>query len=178
MKKNWLIRTKNNHILGPVSLKKIKELISNESLHEDDEISSGNGYWFFIREKDLVDKYIHKEKPQGFNPISEAVTSIADLSIEKVDEIEVVEEEPLVLTPNFEELEYPSTNEEATKENTFENLSFEEKKDEVELVSKVEDSHNGDFELKDTTTVSEAIIKKSILNQNFLFIIMIVLFIF
>ena len=77
MEKNWLIRTKNNHILGPVSKAKVKELIANGSLKGDDEICSGNGYWLFIREKDLVDKYVHGDLIQDFNPVCEASTVLA-----------------------------------------------------------------------------------------------------
>ena len=72
MGKNWLIRTKSNHILGPVSKEKVVELYQNGSIKPDDEICSGNGYWFFIRESDLVEKYLKGPTPQGFNPISEA----------------------------------------------------------------------------------------------------------
>jgi hypothetical protein len=72
MGKNWLIRTKSNHILGPVSKEKVLELYQNGSIKQDDEICSGNGYWFFIRENDLVEKYLLGNDHQSFNPISEA----------------------------------------------------------------------------------------------------------
>lgn len=72
MEKNWLIRTKSNHILGPVSKEKVLELYHNGSIKADDEVCSGNGYWFFIREDELVSKYLTGNKVQGFNPISEA----------------------------------------------------------------------------------------------------------
>ena len=72
MIKNWLIRTKSNHILGPVSKEKIIELYQNGSIRPEDEVCSGNGYWFFMREKDLVESYILGNKKQSFNPISEA----------------------------------------------------------------------------------------------------------
>ncbi len=72
MNKDWLIRTKNNHILGPVSKDKIKELISNGSIKGDDEICSGNGFWIYIREQDLVAKHIFEDNPQSFNPVQEA----------------------------------------------------------------------------------------------------------
>lgn len=70
--KNWLIRTKSNHILGPVSKEKVQELYQNGSIKPDDEICSGNGYWFFIRESELVEKYLLGTAAQSFNPISEA----------------------------------------------------------------------------------------------------------
>ena len=72
MGKNWLIRTKSNHILGPVSKEKVLELYQNGSIKQDDEICSGNGYWFFIRENSLVEKYLLGNSKQSFNPISEA----------------------------------------------------------------------------------------------------------
>ncbi len=72
MNKNWLIRTKSNHILGPVSKDKVIELYKNGSIKGDDEVCSGNGYWFFIREKDLIEKYLLGINVQPFNPISEA----------------------------------------------------------------------------------------------------------
>ena len=72
MVKNWLIRTKSNHILGPVSKEKIIELYQNGSIRPEDEVCSGNGYWFFMREKELVESYILGNKKQSFNPISEA----------------------------------------------------------------------------------------------------------
>ncbi|HXH76363.1 MAG TPA: hypothetical protein VNJ08_15435 [Bacteriovoracaceae bacterium] len=72
MDKNWLIRTKSNHILGPVSKEKVQELYKNGSIKSDDEICSGNGYWFFLREEDIVAKHLLGDEPQGFNPVSEA----------------------------------------------------------------------------------------------------------
>lgn len=72
MGKNWLIRTKSNHILGPISKEKVLELYQNGSIKTDDEVCSGNGYWFFIRETDLVDKYLKGHNSQSFNPVSEA----------------------------------------------------------------------------------------------------------
>jgi hypothetical protein len=72
MEKNWLIRTKSNHILGPVSKEKVIELYNNGSIKQDDEICSGNGYWFFVREDDLVSRFVLGKELQGFNPISEA----------------------------------------------------------------------------------------------------------
>lgn len=72
MDKNWLIRTKSNHILGPVSKEKVLELYQNGSIKPDDEVCTGNGYWFFIREEELVERFLMGSEIQGFNPISEA----------------------------------------------------------------------------------------------------------
>ncbi len=70
--KNWLIRTKNKQILGPATKEKVIELIEKGSLTNDDEITCGNGYWVWVREKDLLEKYLYGDLPQTFNPISEA----------------------------------------------------------------------------------------------------------
>lgn len=56
--KNWLIRTTANYIFGPVTKDKIIELYKNGSIHPDDEVCYGNGFWFFVREDDLVEKYL------------------------------------------------------------------------------------------------------------------------
>jgi hypothetical protein len=87
MDKNWLIRTKSNHILGPVSKEKVVELYENGSIKPDDEICSGNGYWFFIREDDLVNRFLLGSETQSFNPISEAknVLTTIEESLPKED---------------------------------------------------------------------------------------------
>lgn len=72
MDKNWLIRTKSNHILGPISKEKVVELYKNGSIKPDDEVCCGNGYWFFIREDDMVERFLTGNEHQTFNPISEA----------------------------------------------------------------------------------------------------------
>lgn len=72
MEKNWLIRTKSNHILGPISKEKVLELYKNGSIKPDDEVCCGNGYWFFIREDDMVERFLTGNEVQSFNPISEA----------------------------------------------------------------------------------------------------------
>ncbi len=72
MSKNWLIRTKSNHILGPISKEKALELLQNGSIKPDDEVCSGNGFWFFIREDEMVSRFLLGREIQTFNPISEA----------------------------------------------------------------------------------------------------------
>ena len=84
MNKNWLIRTKNNHILGPVSIGKIRTLLENNSLNLEDELCSGNGYWFSVKEAELIQKYIHEEIPQSYNPVSEAQTNLARVSHKEI----------------------------------------------------------------------------------------------
>ena len=72
MERNWLIRTSQNQILGPVAKLKLLEFIQKGALGMTDEVTSGNGYWFSLKEKDLVEKYLYGDIPQGYNPISES----------------------------------------------------------------------------------------------------------
>jgi hypothetical protein len=106
MEKNWLIRTKNNHILGPVSKQKVRELLEKGSIKADDELTSGNGYWFFVREKELVDKYVIGDIPQGFNPVMEAETVLAKGAAQEIGE---------TMVPNEGDLEYPDLGESNSK---------------------------------------------------------------
>lgn len=119
--KNWLIRTHQRQILGPVSKSKLIEFVKKGALALDDEITSGNGYWFSIKEKDLLEKYLFGDMPQSFNPISEA-KSILSVSTNKeqthsinpnilparkpaVPVAQKPEEE--ILLPKDEDLDYP-----------------------------------------------------------------------
>ena len=72
MERNWLIRTSQNQILGPVAKQKLLEFVQKGALGMMDEVCSGNGYWFSLKEKELVEKYLHGDLPQGYNPISES----------------------------------------------------------------------------------------------------------
>lgn len=110
MDKTWLIRTKNNHILGPVSKDKVKDLIAKGSIKGDDEICSGNGYWLYIRETELVSKYVLGDIVQSFNPVQEAQTVLAEKN--KLDNdadslSENSDEDEDVFFPESEDLEYP-----------------------------------------------------------------------
>ncbi|MCO4752917.1 MAG: hypothetical protein KC478_00475 [Bacteriovoracaceae bacterium] len=78
MEKNWLIRTKNNHILGPVSKSKVRELVDNGSIKGDDEICCGNGFWFYVREKEMINQYLVGDEQQPFNPVCETETNLAN----------------------------------------------------------------------------------------------------
>ncbi|MDH4466581.1 MAG: hypothetical protein QE271_00870 [Bacteriovoracaceae bacterium] len=71
--KVWMVRTKSNFLLGPISKEKLIELMESDSVLPEDEVSSGNGHWFFFRELSLVKKYIYGNEIQSFNPVSEAL---------------------------------------------------------------------------------------------------------
>jgi hypothetical protein len=131
MEKNWLIRTVEYRILGPASKDKVIELIRKGSLRSDDELCMGNGFWFFVREKELVDRYLFTDEAQHFNPISEAQTVLAKekvevtakiptkkdalLKIQSIDRtIEAMSKNAdgtfMIRFPKEEDLEYPDLN--------------------------------------------------------------------
>ncbi len=89
MSKNWLIRTKTNHILGPISKDKVLELLQNGSIKADDEVCSGNGFWFFIREDDMVARFLLGREQQSFNPISEAKDILTSPAKSLMDEDDI-----------------------------------------------------------------------------------------
>lgn len=113
MEKNWLIRTKNNHILGPVSKAKVQELILKGSIKGDDEVCSGNGYWLYVREQDLVKKYITDSNPQDFNPVTEAETlgaiSPIESDLEYPDIESITGRKESVVAHSAPEVKTPST---------------------------------------------------------------------
>lgn len=104
MEKNWLIRTKSCHILGPVSREKVVELYQNGSIKPEDEICSGNGFWIWLREKDMVDRYLMGNEKQSFNPISEAPDVCGEIAQSTTPP--VFSEDITLLTnrPNLEDL--------------------------------------------------------------------------
>ncbi len=57
----WLIRTKTLNIIGPMSKEDLLKYLSQNQLHDDDEICEGNGHWFFFREKNLVNKLLFND---------------------------------------------------------------------------------------------------------------------
>lgn len=147
MEKNWLIRTQNKHLLGPVTKDKVKDLIGNGSLKSEDEICSGNGYWFFVKEKDCLDKYIYGEEIQDFNPVQEAPTVLAyenskgpsesDLEYPDMDDITVANlnlNDLKLDLPEQPEEEITSAEDEAAEAPTIENKT--EQKDAPKAVLK------------------------------------------
>ena len=111
MEKNWLIRTHQNQILGPVSKERVVEFIKKGNLTSDDEICSGNGYWFQVKEKELVEKYVYGGGLQPFNPISEAksVFSEEDMDEKLNEDIEevLVKTQQNTAYPDNSDLDFP-----------------------------------------------------------------------
>lgn len=118
MERNWLIRTSQNQILGPVAKAKVLEFLQKGALGLNDEVTSGNGYWFSLKEKSLVEKYLHGDVPQGYNPISESksvlsrrenpdlTTSLNTAPANKTQVLKAAAQTPGVLPAN-DDLEYP-----------------------------------------------------------------------
>jgi hypothetical protein len=125
MERNWLIRTTQNQILGPVAKSKVLEFIEKGALGNDDEVASGNGYWFSLKEKDLVDKYLYGDIPQGYNPISESKSVLSKReNPEKTTSINTAPANsaqdknkstlPTGISPKDEDLEYPDSGSDIT----------------------------------------------------------------
>lgn len=125
-------------ILGPVSIDKVQELMDKNSLRAEDELSSGNGYWFALREADLVEKYIHNRQPQDFNPISEAPTILAKsntlpTSAPKPVEAKVERREEEDIAPlSDEDLEYPDMGDMAVSLTDLPDDTHDDKEEEEE----------------------------------------------
>ena len=102
MEKNWLIRTHQNQILGPISKERVVELIRKGNLISEDEICSGNGFWFQVREKELLEKHIYRDEKQNFNPVTEAKSIFIEGEIEKIEA-----SQKAASLPANEDLEFP-----------------------------------------------------------------------
>lgn len=126
MEKNWLIRTHLKKILGPVSKEKVLELLEKNTLVGDDEICSGNGFWFFVREKDLLEKYVYNDESQDFGPLALHSTSKTTVSAQKDSDITLVanvndlkgalggeesKDEGDAVIPSQDDLEFPDASE-------------------------------------------------------------------
>lgn len=122
MEKNWLIRTYQKQILGPVAKDKIVSFVEKGALGDSDEICSGNGFWFQVREKDLINKFVLNSETQSFNPISETkdiltanLKSVVSKEEETALESRMISEDELetrtIALPSFNDLEYPRNSE-------------------------------------------------------------------
>ncbi len=89
----WLIRTSDKEILGPYSKDHVIDLLNKGNIKQCDEVCSGNGFWFYLREKEFVDKYLYGNSIQPFNPVQEAKSVLTN------DDIAF--EEPSVESPDI-----------------------------------------------------------------------------
>ena len=72
MQKEWLIRTQQKQITGPLENSEVIKLIEEDLLSSDDELCTGNGFWIYIKEKDLLELFLYGDAEQVFNPVCEA----------------------------------------------------------------------------------------------------------
>ncbi len=134
MKKTWLIRTSRFKILGPISRGKIIELYEKGSFDKEDEICPANGFWFFIREKDLLQKYLLDEVKAPFN-LGEVVLkkerrlvkeNTAVIDLKEVDLAKVTREghEDMTVYPKEDDLDYPMSPETLKQEKKISSHPF------------------------------------------------------
>ncbi|HLW56415.1 MAG TPA: hypothetical protein VKY27_03465 [Bacteriovoracaceae bacterium] len=154
MDKNWLIRTKSNHILGPVSKEKVVELYQNGSLKPGDEVCSGNGFWFFIREEDMVARYLLGNERQSFNPLSEAKDILTAKATPEEAPAEVTESPDITLVGNFN-LDSLKEDLESSEKKSEENPSSEEGLPPTSLPENVEASEAQTSSVTEETLPSE-----------------------
>ena len=109
MRKDWLIRTYQNQILGPVSRKKIIEFLQKGGLNPQDEICQGNGFWFWVREEKLLNTHIYEGVDQPFNPMSvtESKSQSEQDTADRKGRIEDGDNENQQKLPNDDDLEFP-----------------------------------------------------------------------
>ena len=164
MERNWLIRTSQNQILGPVAKQKLLEFIQKGALGLTDEVTSGNGYWFQLREKDLVEKYLYGDLPQGYNPISESKSVLAirenpettsSINFSPANKTQPAKIDPINLViPKAEDLEFPDISSiEINQEVSSVKLStvLKVKHDEVKLPA------NDDLEFPDIEIIQNSV---------------------
>lgn len=164
--KNWLIRTKNKQILGPATKQKVIELIEKGSITGHDEISCGNGYWFWVKEKDLLERYLYGDFPQTFNPISEAndvltaktsPDGITASFIESPQKAKSKVEDHLGnYLPSDNDLEYPDLEEDLFPEGEDEDypdIDFIADPDAKQSVEELVDNFDEDTNILDNNTV-------------------------
>lgn len=185
--RNWLIRTTQNQILGPVAKAKVVEFLQKGALGLNDEVTSGNGFWFSLREKDLVEKYIYGDIPQGYNPISESKSVLAkrenpdkttSLNTAPANKTQVLKAESAVpgVLPKNEDLEYPditvvrsvspvtSAHQEETKLPNQDDLEFPD----ITIVAKPASHslHSAHGEIVAQATVSQPVAMKNQVEQK------------
>ena len=77
--RRWLIRTASSmEIRGPLRRSKALELLDGGGLGEDDEFASENGFWFRVKETDLVERHLRGDEPQGFDPVAGVPSVLTD----------------------------------------------------------------------------------------------------
>lgn len=90
MKKNWLVRTFDKKILGPISREKLISLILDGKLMESDEICPGNHFWVYVKERVLCAELL--EAPELLGPLTSPEEEQANLELPENQEDKKTEE--------------------------------------------------------------------------------------
>ena len=98
--KNWLIRSIDNKIYGPVSKSKLIDLINNGKINNFDELCKANNYWFYLSEKNEVKKFLgldlEPETDEGPGNVTEDLEPKIERFKESQKSDELEEEAPQV----------------------------------------------------------------------------------
>ena len=90
--KKWLIRMADGRIFGPLEREQVIQSYRDKLLSEKDEICCGMGYWFYVSEKEIMEKYLFNESndfgavsldnhsDKVFDDVDTDITLISDVS--------------------------------------------------------------------------------------------------
>jgi hypothetical protein len=173
----------------------VRELLEKGSIKGDDELCSGNGYWFFVREKELVEKYVVGDIKQGYNPVSEAESVLtqqvlpdnvyANSLMPSEDDLEypddLGESNSAGKIPLDEDLTYPDPvldefEEEAHTINKLREKSIDTEKKKI-LNKKIKSSTQASSKMTMDSSSNSVKAQKSFLNQNLLYLLAMLFFI-
>ena len=85
MKKNWLVRTFDKKILGPISREKLIGLILDGKLMDSDEICPGNHFWVYVKERVLCAEML--EAPELIGTMTSPEEEQANLELPEQEEV-------------------------------------------------------------------------------------------
>jgi hypothetical protein len=140
MEKNWLIRTKEHEIIGPVSEEKVLSLLNEGKLIDEDELCKGNSFWFFVKEKQLLKKFLGFEvKESSSEPIGQNMENfILESNSGEAKNLQNVEEETKK-TNNTEDIKLSATSVDKALKNTLN----DKEENNSELENKNEEKEEG-----------------------------------
>ena len=84
--KNWLIRSIDNKIYGPISKSKLIDLINSGKINNFDELCKANSYWFYLSEKNEVKKFLGLDLESETDESPGSVTEDLEPKIERFKE--------------------------------------------------------------------------------------------
>lgn len=103
MKKNWLIRTREHEIIGPLSKEKVQTLLKDKKLVEEDELCQGNSFWFYVKEKKFLKEFLEIDiEEDESNQVDEFVLESNSGDEKKMEKGEGVEDSKNESSPSTE----------------------------------------------------------------------------